>query len=177
MKEYWEILRRMAAHPVAFFGGEFARKDLPSAKTFARRTGLCLAALFFLVEMLTGGRMTWTLLLAAAFSMVVLPFLMEAVAFLWGGLALLASRLLGEPLEAPVVRKVWGYSTAGLLPLALGGGWLSLLAVWTVALQTLGLEKSLSCSRFRAAVLAGFPFLLLVTMAFMVAVIFKTRFF
>jgi hypothetical protein len=167
----------LAGTPVGFFEAVSDERTEAEARSFARANGLLLAALFFTLEALTGGRITWPLVLVATLSLALFPFVMEALAALWAGFIVLASRVLGSPLDETATRKVLGYSTAGLLPLAFGGGWLSLLALWTVALQAVGLERTIPCSRFKAAVLVGFPFLLLLTLAFMAAIIFKTKVF
>jgi len=177
VRTYWLSLRRLTSSPVVFFERVSTEWTEADARVFARANGLLLAMLFFTLEAFTGGRIGWPLLLVAALSLVFLPFVMQALADLWAGFIVVASRVLGSPLELSDTRKVLGFSTAGLLPLAFGGGWLSLLALWTVVLQTLGLEKVVPCSRFKAAVLVGFPFLLLLTLAFMVTIIFKTRVF
>jgi hypothetical protein len=174
---YWGSLCQVVLSPGAFFERSFNDRFPMGTGRFIRLNGLLIVLGFFLLEVLTGGRIGWPFLMAAAISLVVLPFLLQLLTVFWAAFAVLASRLLGEPLETGKVRDVWAFSTVGLLPLAFGGGWLSLLALWTVGLQTLGLEKAFACSRFKAAVLAGFPFLLLVTLGFMVAIIFKTRVF
>jgi len=177
VQTYWVSLRQLASAPVQFFALAADERTEADARLFARANGLLLAALFFTVEIVTGGRANWALVLAALLALVFLPFFMEGLAS-WGAwFIVLASRVLGESVDLKTTRKVLGFSTAGLLPLAFGGGWLSLLALWTVGLQTVGLEKALPCSRFKASVLVGFPFLLFLTLAFMAVIIFKTRVF
>jgi hypothetical protein len=177
VQTYGSSLKQLASGPVAFFASVAEERTEADARVFARANGLLLAALFFAIEVVTGGRVNWALVLAALLALVFLPFLMEGAAALGAWFMVLTSRVLGENVDLKVARKVLGFSTAGLLPLAFGGGWLSLLALWTVGLQTVGLEKALPCSRFKAAVLVGFPFLLFLTLAFMAAIIFKTRVF
>lgn len=177
VRTYWVSLRQLASAPVQFFTLAADERTEADARVFARANGLLMATLFFTLEVITGGRVNWALVLAAVLALAILPFLMEWMAVLGAWFIVLASRVLGETVDLKTTRKVLGFSTAGLLPLAFGGGWLSLLALWTVGLQTVGLEKGLPCSRFKAAVLVGFPFLLFLTLAFMAAIIFKTRVF
>jgi hypothetical protein len=176
-KVYWNTLKRLAKSPGLFFKEELGDPGEAETRRFMRLNGLLLAALFFFIEAISGGRINWALLLAAVLSLTVLPFLMEALAFSWAFFTSLAARVLGESIDTQTTRRVMAFSTAGLLPLAFGGGWLSLLALWAVGLQIIGLEKALPCSRFKATILAGFPFLLFLTLAFMVTIIFKTRVF
>jgi hypothetical protein len=176
-RPYLEQIRRLAVQPAGFFESVF-NGDLPSeGSRFVYFNGLVLAALFFLLEAVSGGRVTWVLLLAAFLSLAVLPFLLEGAARLWGAYLVTSARMLHEPLDPVTARRVSEYSTAGLLPLAFGNGWVSLLALSVIGFQVVGLEKGLSCSRFRAAVLAGFPFVLFLTVVLLVMLIFKTRVF
>jgi hypothetical protein len=174
---YFRQLRLLASRPVEFYDTVFFGFPPLTGRLFARLNGLLLAALFFVIEALSSGRVGWPLLLAAGLSIAALPFLMEGAAALWAFFLVLTDRMLKEGVEPGRARAVSEYSTAGLLPLAFGNGWVSLLALSVVVFQVAGLQKALGCSRFRASVLVGFPFALLLTLSFLVTIIFKTKVF
>ena len=174
---YITQIKRLAVHPGDFFESVFNGIPSLEGRLFAYFNGLALAALFFLLEAVSGGRVTWVLILAAVLSLAALPFILEGAALLWGMYLITSSRMLREPLDPITARRVSEYSTVGLLPLAFGNGWVSLLALSVVGFQVVGLEKGLPCSRFRAAVLAGFPFALFLTVVLLVMLIFKTKVF
>jgi hypothetical protein len=175
--DYGRDLRGIILSPRRFFGEVFPGRTDRAARWFACLNGWLMVAMFFLLEVLTGGRVTWTLLLAVAMGAILAPFAMPILSALWAAFMGLTARLLGEELDPRAARKTTDYATVGLLPLALGYGWLAFLALSVVVYQILGLERAQSCSRLKAFILAGFPFLLFLTLMGMAALIFKTRVF
>jgi hypothetical protein len=182
LRRYFGDLVSLVSRPAFFFEGVF-RFEAPGDRTgcdsrskrFVRLTGALIAAVFFLQETLLGGRLSWVVVVVAVLSLVLFPFVTQALAAIGAGLVRLSSGLLGEPLEPGVPECATAYAAAGLLPLALGAGWVSWLSLATVVYLAVGLEKGLRCSRFKAAVLAGFPSALFVTLLLLSAIIFNIQ--
>jgi len=147
-------LRELAIRPSHFYGEAFLQPDLKDVARFSMFSGLLLAAGLSLLETAVGR--SWTVAAVSLILLLTLPFLFLLASYVWAYFMKTTASLLGETVPFDTARVVAGYSMAGLLPLMLGrfGSWLALA---TILLQVLGLERGLGCSRFKATVLTLFP--------------------
>lgn len=157
MGSYFATLRDLVLRPSRFYGEQFLDPDPGRATRFVLRTGLYLAIGLSVAEALASRSWSWTIMAFTGLMLLVLPLLMLVAAAVWTRFLRLGSVLLVESVPLPEARIAVAYSTAGLLPLMFGGiaAWLAFV---TLAFQIVGIERGLSCSRVKAAVLVLFPF-------------------
>jgi hypothetical protein len=183
LRRYFGDLVSLLARPAEFFERVF-QGSLPSgphagldagSRRFVRLTGMMIAAVFFLQEILSGGRFSWVVVVVAVLSLALFPFITQAIAAMGAGFVRLSCAALGEQPVPGVAERSMAYATAGFLPLAFGITGVSWLSLATAFYLTVGLEKGLRCTRFKAAVLAGFPTVLFLTLLLLSAVIFNIQ--
>jgi len=183
VRQYLGDLKALVSGPRAFF--DSPSPGLPAegrladraADRFARLTGVSFALLFFLQEILMGGRISWIVLLVALVAFFVLPLIAVALARSAAWVVGLSSALLGENPDALVLKRASCYALAGALPAATGLAWAPWLSIFAVVILAAGMEKGLKYSPFKSGLLAAFPAALVATLLLLSAFIFKIQVF
>ena len=172
VKEYLENLRSIWSGPADFFERNFGPSGEKDAFQFAVLTSFLVALELGLSEAWSGGSLGMVALVTVLM-LIGMPFFMTAWVFLWASFMKLCGYLLGESLPLGPLRRVSAYSAAGLVALGVGFGLGKWLALAVFVFQIFGVEKSLRCSRWTAAVYVGLPFSLVAVLMGFFTLMFK----
>jgi len=168
---YFIRLWGLWSDPADFFARP-EQGDPSRAVPFAAMTGALLAVELGVWEALTGGSLGMVALVTGLL-LLALPVAVLLLSLLWARFMGLCAYFLGEELPKEKVFPVVAYSMAGLASFILGPGLGKWLALSAFFFQFLGLERSLSCSRWSALVFVGLPFSMAAVLVVFFTLIFK----
>jgi hypothetical protein len=156
LKDYLRKLKLLWTRPAEFYDWALDQSNDQEATRFAALTGVFVALELGLWEALMGGSIS-IVALVTILLLIGTPFLILGWIYLWSAFIKLCGFFLDENLPLERLQLVVAYSSAGLIALGVGfwgGKWLALA---TFGFQIFGLEKTLKCSRWMAALYVMLP--------------------